>query len=566
MCKPVPPMRAPAKARNERCHAPLALVICTVLLLATAGEAQKSSPTIAGFSSTTFTRIDGLPQNAITAMESTTDGFIWIGTQAGLARFDGDSFVTFDKLTNTVFADHFVTSLAADDNGGLWIGTRLGLVVRTGDGSWRRYTTQHGLGKNYIRSVAIDSSGHVLAGTYGAGLFALEPGADPAFSRVDASEDAVIRALFQDSQENLWIASSAGLLRVSPGAHDWFGAEHGLVGDFVRTIAEDTAGTLWVGSEQGGLSRFSDGRFLPAAERVGLPENATVWTLLTDHHGHLWVGTEHHGVRRLRDDGFDVITSGSGLPSDLVWSLHEDFEGGIWVGTRAGLTQLKASIITTLTGDNGLTDNRVRTVMQDSRGRIWIGTMSGLDRMMPGERACNRHWLAGTQIRCLSEARDGSVWVGTADGLTRIRSDRAAPPPAAHRLVGVRVNALEDDDLGCLWIGTGDLGLKKLCDGRLSTVSGLESQVVRALHEGADGVMWVGTEAGLARISDAGDNHFHDRRRPAEQLRIRHLSRPSRRALVRHGRGSGPTRSRPLQSLLSPAGPSGGPRVRCPPG
>jgi len=508
----------------------LALAVVVTAHLAGCPTLQALDPTkrIGQFPRTRWDRVDGLPFSGITALTVTSDGYLWIGTQEGLARFDGARFVVFDKSSVAAFEDHFITSLAPGEAGELWIGTRRGLL-RYRQGGFERFGADHGLPYEYVRTLLRDRVGRLWIGTYGGGLALWRDGVDHGsgaadgggvervWGEADGLLHPIVRALCEDPSGVLWIGTSGGLHRLDPEAPGSpltaFTTADGLPSDFIRALAMDEDGSLWVGTEGGGLARRRrDGRFT-AAET---PVVRTVGALLVDRDGQLWVGSDGEGLWRRQEDRVEAWTAtgaAGDLPHDAVWSLLEDPEGSVWIGTRGGLVHLWDGDVTSITSEQGLTSDDVRTVYQEPDGMLWIGGQ-GLDRWLDGEilpppPSLSLSLAAGPgrdEVRTVLRTSEGSLWLGTPRNLKRLDESGVRVYSAAEGLAAGSVNALAEDPSGALWVGTagglsrfeGDDEARETLFSSWTSAQGLPDDSVRALLPDPSGGLWVGTEAGLA--------------------------------------------------------------------
>ncbi len=464
---------------------------------------------------------DDLPQNVITALLQSADGYLWVGTQGGLARFDGVRFRTFDRSTSPAFTDAFVTSLTEDRRGHLWIGTRQGLLrydgMRLG-----RMTTEQGLPHDYIRSLLCDSQGRLWVGTYGGGLGLLVDGEPTSFEQPDRLVDEFVRVLFEDRQGSLWIGTSQGVYRLREGRFEVFGESHGLGSEFIRAITQDGQGRIWVGTEGAGLFYLEGDRFRPYA---GMLDVVSVRVLYADAEGSLWAGSDRAGLVRLRGDRQSRLTRETGLPHDSVWSLWQDREGSLWVGTRGGLVQLKDGSVTTFTAREGLQNESVRSIYQDAQGRLWVGTEGGGPQVFEEGRFVDPglpDLLGSARVRSILQDRSGTLWLGTRIGLLGYHQGRVRRFSTHNGLPFDVVNALAEQPAGTIWIGTSGGGLSRLQGETIITLTnaqGLLSDHIRALYPSQQtGDLWIGTEAGLNRIApgsiqvlpgpDGLDQHF----------------------------------------------------------
>jgi len=466
---------------------------------------------INSFSIKRFSTAEGLPQEGITGLATTPDGFLWVGTQAGLARFDGISVRIFDKFNTKNFGDHFITALAVSKVGELWIGTQSGIIQRQLDGSFRRWTSEQGLPNDYIRSLWVDDQDRIWIGTHNGGLVFWQQGEFHQITRCKELDQQVVRSLYMDSEGVLWIGTSRGLFRYVDAEMMLVGPDSEFRDSFVRSIVADGSGGLWLGTQGSGLLHFDGLQFNSASQLLGIDESVTLWSILRDQNGALWVGSRGHGLYRLYRDHAQSLTTMDGLSSNSIWSLAEDIDGNLWVGTREGLCQLKKGPIASYSTQHGLLDDFVLSVYWDSSGRLWIGTEGGLncwEGILPSNLK-GRVFLKGYQVRSLLETADGAMLAGTRHGLFRQNGEAFLSLKTADAPGGEVINAMTEDHKGCLWIGSTDGGLVRRCQGRWESLTALlPNPVVRVLHEDAAGAMWVGTEGGLVELQPDGARIF----------------------------------------------------------
>ena len=453
---------------------------------------------------------DGLPQNSIRAIAQTADGYLWLGTGAGLVRFDGVRFTVFNRANTPALLTNAVTALLAARDGSLWIGTYGGGVTRLKDGTLTTYTTRDGLAHDVVFALCEDRQGNLWIGTHGGGLSRWRDGRFTTLSTKEGLSHNFVRAIHEDRQGALWIGTDGGgLNRLSSGQVTVFGKADGLPSDIVLAIHEDRHGSLWVGTFDGGLSRRRGGTFTTYTVKEGLPSNA-VYDISEDRDGSLWVGTHGGGLSRWDGESFTSLTSEYGFADNGLRAIFEDREGSLWIGTGGGgLHRIKDGKFTTFTTAEGLSSNHVYPVYEDRTGEVWIGTEDrGLNRLH-GRRVATyttRDGLPSDHVWSIEGGRDGSLWLGTQGGLSRLKDGRFTNFTTREGLSSNVVWAVHEGRDGSLWIGTFGGGLNRLKDGHFevyTSAQGLLEPSVRAIQEDAAGVLWVGTSnAGVARLSE----------------------------------------------------------------
>lgn len=445
-----------------------------------------------------------LPNDDVTSVVQTRDGYLWVGTVEGLARFDGVRSVVFNKTNTPAIANNWVRALLEDRSGRLWIGTFGGGLVCLQGGRFIRYGARQGIAQDVILSLYEDREGRVWAGTHGAGFYRLQGGAFAREPGTEAADRISVRAFLEDRAGTFWIGAEDGLYRIDRGRMTHLTRTDGLTDDHVLALAEDDGG-LWIGTEKGGLDRLSAGRITAITVKEGLSHDR-VWCLGHDRDGNLWIGTDGGGLNRLSRGRLSSLTTKNGLTNDFVWAIHEDREGSLWIGTNGGgLVQLKSGPIIPLTRREGLPSDFIWAVRRTSDGSLWIGTEdAGLVRLHSGlvTTFTTRDGLASNRVKCLLERRDGSLWIGTELGLDVWRDEklRHAEVPG---LENTTVNALAEDRDSVLWIGTNSAGLMRLKDGRVKVFSiaeGLSDASVSFALAARDGSLWVSTVGGIDRL------------------------------------------------------------------
>ncbi len=509
-----------------------------ILSLATPGfAALDPSRALTQYTQDLWTMARGLPNNSILAIAQTPDGYLWLGTEEGLVRFDGVRSAVFDKQLK----GNHVSALLTGRNGSLWIGTQGGGLTQLSGGAFKTFTKRDGLTSDSVLSLYEDASGVLWAGTDGGGLnrfdgrtftslttrnglpndsvFAIAGSADgslwagthgglalvkngaiTSYTDRDGLSDNYIRSLAVGNHHDLWIGTnSGGLNRFENGRFTHFPEQGGNPSGSVWSLYRDSAGSLWAGSLKGGLSRFSGSTFASYPVKEGLPSNR-VFAIFEDREGSLWLGTGGSGLVQMRNGSFAGLSTKEGLSNDVTLPVMEDREGALWIGTNGGgVNRVKDGRITAFTTAQGLSDNLVFSIAEDGAGTLWVSTQKGLDRFKQGRFVPYRGGgLPQGVIFCLYRDRRGSLWAGSRGGLSRFNGDRFETYTTENGLSSNFVVSLYEDPRHVMWIGTRG-GLNKLEAGKFSsytTKDGLSSDALWSLAGDQDGTLWIGTSGG----------------------------------------------------------------------
>jgi signal transduction histidine kinase/ligand-binding sensor domain-containing protein len=536
------------------------LVAAAVAAGAVCGRALEPATPLGGYSRQSWTLESGLPQNTVQALEQTRNGFVWVGTEAGLARFDGIGFTVFDKTSRPALPGNDIRCLLAGADGSLWIGTGEGLA-QWKDGTVRSFTTKDGLPGNGITALSVDARGGILVSTENgdAGieggrvvpvlnlqLKSPEPNGNPLFqarlsdgSMAQATASTVtltqsgrvvnlsvgrelpgsrVQALMADREGGLWMGTNGGLARWDAGRLEALPATDPLSRASVLTLMEDREGDVWVGTETDGLDVLRDARFRTLDARAGLTSDATT-AVVEDHDGMLWVGTNESGLNVLSGSGDTRAVSGSmsvnnGLASNVILSLASAPNGDLWVGTPDGLNRVREGMVETFTSADGLPDDFIRSLLADADGSLWIGTRHGLAHWInaasvesPVEIHVYTHadGLGSDLVGAMAHDGKGDLWVATLNGLSRLNGGAVKNFTTADGLSSNVVTALTRESNGLLLIGTEGHGWDVWDGAHFAPAAeggplhGLSDTTVRAILDDGQGHLWFATAEGIAR-------------------------------------------------------------------
>ncbi|MDQ2841989.1 MAG: ATP-binding protein [Acidobacteriota bacterium] len=485
----------------------------------------------------------GLPQNSVLALARTPDGYLWLGTEEGLVRFDGTRFTLYDRST-TGLKSNMVLTLVVDRNKDLWLGTYGGGIARLHSGKFQSFDTKAGLPSNLVRALYEDRKGNIWVGTDGGGLARFKDGQFRVFERKDGLADNAVFAVTEDYTGKLWIGTHSGLSSFKNNRFTTFTTHDGLSGDFIRAVYPDSDGSVWIGTNDGlsqisdsgirrftaqnglpsntiysikrdavgslwlgtanGLGRLAQGTFSSYSEKDGL-SGKDVWAILDDPEGRLWIGTAGGGLNSLHSGIFKSVGKPDGLTSDLILPVYQDWEGGIWMGSDQGVMNLKDGRITTYTTKQGLPDNLVFSIAQDHDGTMWFGTRRGLATMKDGKIA-TVEGIDQSSVLCTYIDHKGQLWVGTRNGLSHLSDGTVKTYKTQDGLSNDNVMAIFEDTKGVMWVGTGGGGVNRFESGHFTSYTvknGLGSDVVWSIYGQPDGTLWFGTSGGgLSRFGN----------------------------------------------------------------
>ena len=483
------------------------VLTCGALVVGSPARALDPDKGISQYVHRVWGTYDGLPQGSITAFAQTPDGYLWMGTQEGLVRFDGLRFVTYDRSNTKELPADWITALHAGPSGALWVGTRTGLV-RLYQGRFSSPAGTTSLPSSRITCLLEDRGGSVWIGTE-QGLAVLRNGRVTALVGQQAGPRAQIHALLEDRQGRLWFgARRAGLGLFHAGRFTAYGSKNGLLSDEVLALSEDSEGGLWIGTT-GGLNVLRDGVISRSQAELG-DSSRNVSALLRDRHGSLWVGARAGGLSRLRDGRRETYAQDDGLSCNEVLTLFEDRQGTLWVGTQIGLNQFVDGRFTVYTSRQGLANDVVLAVHEDRSGGLWVGTTGGLSHLGPdgAKTYTTKDGLPGPMVSALLEDHAGTLWIGTlGQGLARMKDGVFRGLTTADGLSCNTIMCLFEDRDCDLWVGTSN-GLNRLSSGKMTRYGlrdGLKSNVIVALTQGRDGSLWVGTDGGGLQRMQAGN-------------------------------------------------------------
>ena len=500
----------------------LSVLMLAVLSLPWFAWARGASQRISEYVHNSWRTEDGLPQNSVLAILQTKDGYLWLGTQEGLVRFNGVQFTVFDKANQKAIKHNDIRALLQDRQGTLWIGGFGGGLIQYRDGEFHSYLREDGLSDNTVPAILEDRNGDLWVGTDN-GLDKFKDGKFIRFGKEHGLSDVVINALVQDHNGDLWVGTDNGLNRVAQGEFENSKVQKFLAGKVVKSLNVGASGDVWVGTQAAGVYRFVSPKADSKASKVihygpqeGLPQAALRAVLEED--GMFWAATDGGGLCRLVkiEPGarFECYTARDGLTGNSVASIFKDREGSIWVGTATGgLNQFREGVVSTFApGANS--DDASRSIYEGHDGSLWIAMDSGLRRYKDGKVTYYKTNLgpANNDAWSVIEDRDKNIWLGTkGGGLNEFTSHGVKTYTTKDGLADNQIYAVFQDHTGDIWTGTPN-GLSRLHQGKFTTYTrkdGLPGQHIWSIYEDHARNLWIGNDVGLSLFQNGKFTNFN---------------------------------------------------------
>jgi len=442
---------------------------------------------------------DGLPQDHITTVIQTKDGYIWLGTQEGVLRFDGVKFTLFDSSNTKELKSNDIRSLVEDSKGSLYIGTIGGGVTIYKNGVFKRLTPEAHYG-NAIFKIFEDSTETVWIGSVNYGVSRLINGKIvESYNRENGLPSNRITSIFEDMDGKIWVGTTGGLSFFEKDKFKTFSSDK-ISGTFV-TIAEDSSEKLLAGS--------SDGLYAISGETVTelktVDDKKIKWinAIFRDSNKNIWIGTSK-GLYLYKDG---EITFTSGFINESVMSISEDVEKNIWIGTNNGLYMLKEGAFINFGVEDGLPSPTISAIHEDISGNVWVGNYNGQITRIDsnGVTVYNLDEKDDVnKINSIIEDKSGKLWIGTRrKGLYVFENEKFRQYTIDDGLPYNFITSLLEDSAGNLWIGTWGGGLNKFYGGKFTIFnekSGLSNNNIMGLYEDRNGAIWVATYGGGVNI------------------------------------------------------------------
>lgn len=531
------------------------VLICLILTL----------PTAAQYRINTWTTDNGLPQNSVTGLTQTRDGYIWFTTNDGLVRFDGARFKVFNKSNTPEFTTNRLAGAFGDKSGRLWFQTEDGGVIFHDKGKFTVAMKPNEIPPIRRSPFFDDQTGGVIFNSnyknyrYSDGKFV-------PFNVAGLSENSLI--ILADREGGLWFTDASGVhRRAKNGELKTYDLSKFTDGEEIyKTAYEDRGGGIWLGyagevnqPNNMKLLRIKDER----VESFDFPATL-IWHFAEDAEGNLWMTVYNKGIYLIDskaigaakpiNDAVKLVAKIEGVSANTSGFLSPDREGGMWIGTEKGLSRLSTQTIKVFSKNDGLPEENVYPIYQDSAGSVWagiwersltkyenghfknfpqtantnfisslfedrsgrfwygsLGALRYLEHGQPVEFTRQAGFPAITEFSVISQDRDGNLWFGTDRGLSRYAGGQATVYTVKDGLPDDYIVALLQSRDGKIWVGTRG-GIASIENGNVkafTTEQGLASNYIRSFYEDSDGALWIGSyDGGLTRLKNGKFTRF----------------------------------------------------------
>jgi len=468
---------------------------------------------------------EGLAQSNVYDVVQDQEGYVWLGTESGISRFDGRNFINFHAEDG--IAEKAVKVIYRDSEQNIWFGHKAGNITCYTGNNFFVHPVSDTIGEVDITSILEDDKGQIWISTHGDGIFQLqEKFTDSITAHINHFKgqeigDRVFGAhkfadgalcFITEAQIKQFIPDDTSFVQYHP---------KGLTSYFqITSLHEASNGDVWFGTFHGGLYRLkhnTDSMVIYDSGRDGLANN-WISCISEDRQGNIWIGTWGGGISRFSNGKLTTFNNSNGLHDEKIRSITEDVEGNLLIGTNEhGLLIFKGGRFLHYGENEGLSDPHVYAIFEDQARRLWFGTNAGISVYDPDTREMEyfnqQTDMIGDQIRTIKEDNNGHIWIGTNEHkvIQYLGEEKGFfYNPVLNDLISrSKFNTLEIDHKNNLWIGTIDGIIHYNIDTReitrISQKDGLAANFITALYEDRNQVMWVGSEnEGITKI-EAGN-------------------------------------------------------------
>ncbi|MDW3646110.1 MAG: two-component regulator propeller domain-containing protein [Bacteroidia bacterium] len=512
---------------------------------------------------------DGLINNHILHLFEDKEGILWIGTIAGISLYDGREFKNLQikgdekRKIHQIWQDEKsrmwigtdrgaylyaegewekvdpenkhriaeVSSFQKDKNGAIWLGHSRGLLRILGN-EIKEYTPKEGLNSRNIRAIDTDPEGNIWIGSFLGGIHRFDGRKFvPQFIETPVHEGFITDIHF-DREGNLWVASQdEGMARcnIQKGSLEFYDRKQGLASNHISQVIDDSWGNIWAASLGGGISKFSNRKFIHYGKENGL-RSSDIISFEMDAKDRIWLGSAERGFYIMDERWFTHFDAQSGFQNVGVKKIFRDKEDRMWLGTlNRGLALYSDSLIRFFSNKNGFRANIIQDIAQDSKGNLWIASKyNGIYRIRPYTDSTGiqleikafqqEEGLLSNRIEDLHIDNRKRIWYATADkGLGFIEKDSLYGKLPKEILANTHIKVLAEDNKGYLWLGTANQGIYHmyLYDKKFNLKNNrkaLSSDDINFILADGNDALWIGTESGLDRVNLDFERNFTEQR------------------------------------------------------
>jgi signal transduction histidine kinase/ligand-binding sensor domain-containing protein len=488
----------------------------------------------AQYRSTQWTADNGLPQNSVRGIVKGVDGYIWVATLNGVAKFDGVRFRVFDKSNTPAFTSSRFTAMVPGSDGDLWLPSEDGNLVRYYAGHFESLGLDSGIRPHSISGVTTDYHGGVWVGSDDK-VLRWNPKDHRFAKEAFSTEDLHFTALRWVST-GFWATRGEQLFCFARGTLATYLLPKAIKPSQLGGVAVGADNIVWLRLKNGDLGRLIDGQFITQPgvtttyfqdpkrrdwkaqisdnfiRRIVFPsggsEKGVVYNVLTsDDEGNAWLGSDNEGLFRIQKQSIRTLSTANGLASDNVYPVLKARDGDMWVGSwPAGLSRIRNGQVTAFRASEGL-PGLVSSLYEDRAGALWVGTHNGVRLLSNGHLIVPKGFPKDDLpvVQAMYQSADGLMMLGTAKGIFVPNGNKSRWLTIKDGLATDDVRTILEDRKGDVWIG-GYGGVTRIRNGemeRWTENQGLPSNNVRTIVEDSAGEIWVGTY-------DGGIGWFHD--------------------------------------------------------
>ena len=443
----------------------------------------------------------------VRAIAQTTDGYLWIGTDSGLVRFDGFNFRAAPFSSTGLFSDARVLGLTKDSDGKLLVRLQASGLLRQSNGHFESVTSDPGPHASFVTAMWSETNGSVLLSDLKDGLLRYRGGRlEVLAQRTTLPGFSLVVSLAETSDGNVWMGTmSTGLFYLAQGSVK--NISDGMPHTKINCLLPVGANELLVGTDHG-LFRWT-GKLMQRVGLSPLTDQVQVLTLLRDRDANVWVGTAQ-GLLRINDLGVSFSDERELRGDGGINALFEDREGNLWVGGARGVERIRDSAFVTYSSASGLPSGKYGAVYAGAQNQILFAPANGgLYRFSSGRAEPAKEAQIGNDVVYSISGQNDEIWLGRRNGgLTHLRFESghltSRTYTEANGLAQNSVFAVYESRDGTVWAGTLNRGLSRFKDGKFvtyTTANGLSSNTVNAILETRDGIIWIATPNGLNAFS-----------------------------------------------------------------